>query len=132
MNIDADKEKTPALGDDFEAVKSACYNTAEAHGFHAARNNQDPRIARNLTVLSLFTSEIGEAVEAIRHVDPDNYFADLRDKDGYYEELADLFIRFLDHIGELEMEDPEFSFAKVVKDKMAYNLKRERMHGKGV
>jgi NTP pyrophosphatase (non-canonical NTP hydrolase) len=123
---------TPKLGDDFDRVKEECYRTAESHGFHAARLNQDARIARNMTVLSLFTSEIGEAVEALRHVAPESYLDDLRRNDGYYEELADLLIRFLDHIAELEREDPSFDFARVVKEKMEYNSRRERMHGKGV
>ena len=123
---------TPELGADFKKVKDQCYETAEAHGFHAARFNQDVRIARNMTVLSLFTSEIGEAVEALRHVSPQSYLDDLRGKDGYYEELADLLIRFLDHIAELEREDPSFDFARVLREKMEYNMKRERMHGKGV
>ena len=122
----------PSLGADFGAVKDACFETSESHGFHEARLNQDPRIARNMTVLALFTSEIGEAVEALRHVSPDAYYEDMRKKDGYYEELADLFIRFLDHVGELEKEDPGFDFAKTLADKMAYNLKRLKMHGKKV
>jgi NTP pyrophosphatase (non-canonical NTP hydrolase) len=124
--------ETPILGDDFARIKEACYETAEVHGFHEARRKQDPRIARNMTILSLFTSEIGEAVEAMRHVAPDKYFDDLRKKDGYYEELADLFIRFLDHISELEREDEAFKFAKVVQAKMAYNKSRSHMHGKNV
>ncbi len=122
----------PNLGSDFAAVKDMCFETAEEHGFHSARLNQDARISRNMTVLALFTSEIGEAVEALRHVDTSNYFEELRKKDGYYEELADLFIRFLDHIGELEREDPQFDFAAALSKKMAYNRTRQRMHGKSV
>ncbi len=124
--------ETPFLGDDFARVKEACYETAETHGFHEARRIQDPRIARNMTILSLFTSEIGEAVEAMRHVSPSDYFGDLRKKDGYYEELVDLFIRFLDHIAELEREDGEFDFARIVQAKMAYNNSRTHLHGKNV
>lgn len=125
-------DKTPVFGDDFARVKDACFETAEAHGFHEARRKQDPRIARNMTILSLFTSEIGEAVEAMRHVAPDNYFDDLHKKDGYYEELADLLIRLLDHIAELEREDPDFDFARVMQAKMSYNKSRTHMHGKNV
>ena len=128
-----DTKKTfPALGGEFAAVVDICYRTAEEHGFHAARAKQDSRIARNMTVLALFTSEIGEAIEAMRHVKPDSYFEDMHKKDGYYEELADLFIRFCDHLGELKAEDPGFDFAKVLLKKMEYNLSRPKMHGKGV
>src|SRR3990172_5955812 len=117
MSEFSSEHPTPELGADFNRVKDQCFETAEAHGFHAARLNQDVRIARNMTVLSLFTSEIGEAVEALRHVSPQTYFDDLCCKDGYYEELADLLIRFLDHIAELELEDPSFDFASVLRDK---------------
>lgn len=132
QEIHGDIQSVPALGGEFEAVKEKCYETAEEHGFHVARLNQDSRISRNMTVLALFTSEIGEAIEALRHVDTSNYFEELRKKDGYYEELADLFIRFLDHIGELEKEDPDFDFAAALSKKMSYNLTRKKMHGKTV
>lgn len=64
---------------------------------------------------ALIMSELGEAVEALRH----------RDQENYAEELADVVIRIGDASGGLGID-----LEKAIKEKMAINSGREYKHGK--
>lgn len=65
--------------------------------------------------LMLVVSEVGEAAEAVRHHDLDNF----------KEEIADTFIRLLDICGTMQI-DPEI----IIATKMRFNEKRPHKHGK--
>ena len=67
------------------------------------------------TILALIHWEVSEAFEAHRHGDYDEFA----------EELADILIRVADLAGGSGID-----LEKAVIDKMAYNSRRERMHGK--
>lgn len=65
--------------------------------------------------LMLMTSELGEAIEAWRH----------GDEEEFAEELADVMIRLGDFAGFMQVD-----LEKAVADKMAKNAKRPYKHGK--
>lgn len=65
--------------------------------------------------LMLVVTEVGEAAEAVRHEDIDNFL----------EELADTFIRLMDITAA-----SGFDIEKAIKDKMAINERRPKRHGK--
>ena len=67
------------------------------------------------TILALIHSEVSEALEAHRHGDYDEFA----------EELADILIRVADLAGGSGID-----LQQAVIDKMDYNSRRERMHGK--
>jgi NTP pyrophosphatase (non-canonical NTP hydrolase) len=67
--------------------------------------------------MALITSEVSEAVEALRKDDGTNFG----------EELADILIRWADMIG--GTMDPEM-MEKIIEDKMAVNANRPVRHGK--
>jgi NTP pyrophosphatase (non-canonical NTP hydrolase) len=76
-----------------------------------------------LTRLALITSEIGEAVDAVRHGNPPSDH--IPEYDGLSEELADVLIRCFDLAGYLKLPLAEATIAK-----MAFNESRPFMHGK--
>lgn len=119
------------------------YKTAKDKGFW-------PESGRNVgEMLMLVTSELGEALEAHRkgrmktdlieqykvekakdlfsetypYFPKDLFEANV--KDSFADEIADTFIRLFDLCGGLNI-DIEFH----IKEKMAYNKTRERLHGK--
>ena len=67
----------------FDEAQAQAYLNAEEKGFHIARGVDDKG---SMIALALITSEIGEAVEALRD----------GDMAGFHEELADIIIRTLD------------------------------------
>lgn len=71
--------------------------------------------------IMLISSELGEAVEAMRN---NNY--GLEKKDTFEDELADVFIRLCDLCGELNID-----IDRQIEWKMGYNKQREHKHGKG-
>jgi NTP pyrophosphatase (non-canonical NTP hydrolase) len=92
---------------------TAAHKTARDHGFWDGYSelNRDTMLIK----MALVTSEIGEAVEALRH---DNW-------SGFTEELADIVIRVFD-ISEALGIDLE----SIIIKKMHYNSTRPHMHGK--
>ena len=105
------KPSESALG--IGALALRAFNCASQHGFWSGQNPLD--ITVQLAKLALITSEIGEAVEAVRHADMVN----LR------EELADIIIRVLDL-----SEALGFNMADAIDSKMRVNEARPHMHGK--
>lgn len=89
------------------------YATAVDKGFWDYNNVHTKNV--QLAKLALITSEIGEAVEAVRTVDADNLA----------EELADICIRVFDLAGALG-----FDLEQAILDKMDKNEHRSHMHGK--
>ena len=90
-----------------EYVKN-CHKIALEHGFWE-KSTSIP------TKLMLIVTELGEACEADRH----------DDKENFKEELADVFIRLADLVGWLGIDMEE-----EVSKKMAINKDRPRLHGK--
>lgn len=114
-------------------LQRVCYNIAESKGFHE-------RWRSAMESMALVTSEIGEAVEAVRKIDPDitatkDYNAaidaTLSEHIGNYgyssyaEELADIVIRVMD-----EAEDRHIDLASAILIKLEYNMSRPYKHGK--
>jgi NTP pyrophosphatase (non-canonical NTP hydrolase) len=108
-----------------ELVNKA-HQTAVKHGFWDEWNKIDSNIhdksfaawQKKIAIgnmLMLIASELGEAVEALRHDDWDNFT----------EELADVAIRLGDLAGGLGI-DLEWA----IEEKMKYNEKRPYKHGK--
>jgi len=95
-----------------------CGKIANSKGFHKndeAYNCIDGgREHLILAWLALVTTEVSEAVEAIRHGDMDNYA----------EELADIVIRVFDIAYQTDVD-----LEKAIVEKMAINKKRPHMHG---
>ena len=89
-------------------LRDLCYEMAKEKGFWDAEDNTAIK-------LMLIVSELGEACEADRHEDYDNF----------REEIADTFIRLLDLCGHLNI-DIEYEIDK----KMSVNKKRPKLHGK--
>lgn len=87
-----------------------CHTTAREHGFW--ENLTDLIIP---TKLMLIVSELGEAMEAHRG----------NNRENFEEEIADTFIRLFDLCGWLEID-----IEKAVRDKMEINSKRPYKHGK--
>jgi NTP pyrophosphatase (non-canonical NTP hydrolase) len=107
-----------------ELIKEA-HENAENHGFWDDWNRlrmcckERREIYKNYAIgnmLMLIVSELGEALEGLRHGDMDNF----------REELADVAIRLADLCGGLEI-DLE---AEILK-KMEVNRNRPYKHGKG-
>lgn len=67
------------------------------------------------TKLMLIVTELGEACEADRNSDDDNF----------REEIADTFIRLFDLCGYLDID-----IEKEIQTKMSRNMDRPRLHGK--
>ena len=119
-------------------LQRTCYSIAKSKGFHE-------RWRSPLEAMALVTSEVGEAVEAVRKIDPD-IANDLRTgpldynaaidatlsehigNDGYSayaEELADIVIRVMD-----EADDRNIDLAGAILAKLKYNMSRPYKHGK--
>lgn len=95
---------THGFWEDWENIDSCCKHKKEAYKLNAIGNR-----------LMLIVSELGEAQEALRHNDTDNF----------KEELADVAIRLADLCGGLGI-DLEGEIIK----KMAINEQRPYKHGK--
>jgi NTP pyrophosphatase (non-canonical NTP hydrolase) len=88
---------------------------AEQHGFHQVQRVDDCPWIQATIKLALITSEIGEAIEALRKGDDDNFA----------EELADIFIRLLDMAEECNID-----LGTAVIRKHAINKDRASLHDK--
>ena len=89
------------------------HNTAVKHGFWEKQDPHDTMVT--LARLALITSEVGEAVEALR----------VPDEAGLEEELADIVIRVMDLAGARHLNLEAAMLAK-----MAKNDNRPWLHGK--
>jgi len=67
--------------------------------------------------LMLVVTELGEAAEAVRHHDVENFT----------EELADTLIRIYDIAGRMDID-----LGRAIADKMAVNEGRPHLHGKNI
>ena len=68
-----------------------------------------------LSKLMLVVTEVGEAAEAVRH----------HDRENFKEEMADTIIRVYDICGKMEID-----LGRAIADKMAVNAGRPHKHGK--
>jgi hypothetical protein len=107
-----------------------CYENSKSKGFH----DDDEGVPQKYVIamkLDLMHSELAEALEEIRAgkaVDEVYYNPDKPEKpEGFLPEVADTFIRIMDMIGSLGLEE---EFPKVVDEKMKYNSTRPFKHGK--
>jgi NTP pyrophosphatase (non-canonical NTP hydrolase) len=98
---------------DISDLVNRAYRNAAYKGFWECIDPHDVKI--KLMKLALITSEVGEAIEAVRS----GYDMDLA------EELADICIRVFDLAGALG-----FDLEQAILDKMDKNSQREYMHGK--
>jgi len=85
-----------------------CHRIAKEKGFWNASNDIP-------TKLMLIVTELGEACEADR----------LGDKDNFKEEIADTFIRLFDLCGYLDID-----IENEINKKMIKNIKRPKLHRK--
>lgn len=120
----------PDFGKSFDSMQAYAYRIAKMKGFHD--KPRDP-----IAALGLVVTEVAEAIEAVRK-DPNAPSEHIGD-DGYSqleEELADIIIRVLDFAEECGAKgDPQTSEERLdivgaIFAKIAFNAKRERMHGK--
>lgn len=103
------------------------HGIAVEHGFHGDYAPDMPSAERQLAMLALIASEVGEAVEEVRRQDGGAVRA--REEDGKPEglgyELADIVIRCLDMAASLGMD-----IGEIMRLKDAFNATRPRLHGK--
>ena len=90
-----------------------CHATAFEHGFWDTIDLKDRRHV--LSLMALITTEVSEAVEAVRKDDLANF----------EEELADVLIRVFDTAGGMGL-----NLGRAVYDKMKKNEARPYLHGK--
>ena len=110
--------------------RDRCHRIAIEHGFwdNSIKENMvvTPELVTSETIgmkLMLVVTELAEWMEAVRHGDPaSDHISEFTASE---EEVADALIRIFDLAGALKMRLPEALEAKI-----AYNQKREHMHGK--
>ena len=99
----------------FDKLSQKVHEIAVAHGWwEQARNNGE--------VIALMHSELSEALEGIRHGDPQSKH--IPDFTSVEEEMADIIIRIMDF-----GYSKNYRIAQAVVAKMAFNEKREYKHG---
>jgi NTP pyrophosphatase (non-canonical NTP hydrolase) len=117
---------------EFQRVQRKAFENSKKKGFHSIDDMIDAlpydaipvplREARQAQRLMLIVSELGEALEAIRHGNPpDNHIPKFS---GLEAELADAVIRIMDLA-----ETHSLDLAGAIISKMSYNARREKMHG---
>lgn len=99
----------------FKEMSEAAFNVACASGFHDKPVEHGTRIA-------LITSELSEALEAIRHGNPPD--DKIPEFTGLEAELADAVIRIMDF-----SETCQCNTGGAIVAKMRYNATRPHMHG---
>lgn len=102
----------------------AAWNHAENKGFHRIKDEATGgiRSPSKVELLGLITSEVGEAIEAVRNHNPAS--KKIENFSLLEEELADIVIRIFDMEGQCRLRVGEAVVAK-----MKYNLGREFRHG---
>ena len=113
---------------DLNELCKQCHKTAIEKGFYEKTRQfietyQDKKYAYDLETskrLALITSELGEALEALR-----KDRKGILQKDTFEDEIADSLIRIFDLCGWLGID-----IQQQVEWKMEYNKSREKLHGK--
>ena len=103
-------------------ITELCYKShvaASAKGFHSPSPS-------NLEKIALIVSELGEAVEELRHNKPVSYTVNGK-PEGVLMELADTVIRIADMCGY-----NQWDLEGAIKEKMAFNATRPYKHGKTI
>ena len=98
---------------DFQNLQDEAHLNSTQHGFWHGLVPKD--VHTGLIKLALITSEVGEAVEALR----------TKDEMGFGEELADIVIRVMDLAGAWDL-----NLAEIICAKQAKNRARPYLHGK--
>ncbi len=101
----------------WNGMHETCEFLKDAGTVSMAKAAEDAFIAQKIMLIS---SELGEAIEAMRH---QKYGLEM--KDTFEDEIADVFIRLSDLCGELEID-----IEKQIAWKMSFNKSREQKHGK--
>lgn len=117
-----ESEERAELTELLKRLAMICQGDALEKGFHEGYNDLHPAdIWKNDFIiprwLALVHTEVSEAIEAHRE----------NDLEGFYEELADIFIRLFDDIGCLSGTD---LFVEALFKKIEKNRTREQKHGK--
>jgi NTP pyrophosphatase (non-canonical NTP hydrolase) len=117
---------------EFKRVQRKTFENSKKKGFHGIDDMIDAlpydaipvplREARQAQRLMLIVSELGEALEAIRHGNPPD--SHIPKYTGLEAELADAIIRIMDLA-----ETHNLRLADAIVAKMAYNSRRPVMHG---
>lgn len=117
------------MGEILDAQRE-CWSTSESKGFHKAHEDLPPWAASSWCKLMLCVTELAEAAEELRDASSP---ADLKMEVtvdgkpvGFESELADTIIRIMDFADSLGL-----NMEKALQVKMAYNLTRPAMHGRG-
>lgn len=110
---------------EFKRVQNRMYKISAEHGFHDNDYSTFFETERNAQLaqrLMLTVSELGEALEAVRHNNPpDSHIPKFT---GLEAELADAVIRIMDLA-----ETANCRLAEAIIAKATYNNKRPKMHG---
>jgi len=113
----------------FQQIQEHAHSINVANGFWDDRRKivssglKGAKVHVCLSALALVTSEVAEAMEAVRK-HPEATWADHKTKDTMVRELAGTVVRLMDLANELELP-----LAKAVLTEIEQNAKRGHMHG---